>query len=253
MIAIPAELARALRDARHVAVLTGAGISAESGVPTFRDALTGLWAKFDPQQLATPSAFRRNPKLVWDWYAERRAQVQRVAPNPGHVALARLEVRVPQFLLATQNVDGLHARAGSRRLVELHGNIARVRCSREADRIVESWEDGGDEPPRCPACGAYLRPDVVWFEESLPAQALAEAEDASRRCDLLLVVGTAGEVYPAAALPQYAKAAGAIVVEVNPSVTPLSPIADHALRAPSGLALPALLRAAWGPEAMPLA
>ena len=114
------------------------------------------------------------------------------------------------------------------------------------DRIVASWEDGGDEPPRCPACGAYLRPDVVWFEESLPAQALAEAEDAARRCDLLLVVGTAGEVYPAAALPQYAKAAGAIVVEVNPSATPLSPLADHALRAPSGLALPALVRAAWG-------
>jgi NAD-dependent deacetylase len=249
MPAIADDLSRALRDARFVAVLTGAGVSAESGVPTFRDALTGLWANFDPLELATPAAFRRQPKLVWDWYAERRAQMGRVQPNPGHHAIARIEARVPAFLLATQNVDGLHARAGSRKLVELHGNIARVRCSREARRIVEAWDEAVDVPC-CPHCGAYLRPDVVWFEESLPAHALIAAEDAARACDLLIVAGTSGEVYPAAALPQYAKAAGAIVVEVNPEPTPLSALAEHVLRAPSGVALPALVRAAWGEDAM---
>jgi NAD-dependent deacetylase len=250
MTAIDDDLASALREARFVAVLTGAGVSAESGVPTFRDALTGLWATFDPLELATPSAFRRNPKLVWDWYAERRVQVGRVQPNPGHYAIARIEARVPRFLLATQNVDGLHARAGSRRLVELHGNIARVRCSNEARRIVETWDDAVDAPPCCPHCGAYLRPDVVWFEESLPAHALIAAEDAARECDVLIVAGTSGEVYPAAALPQYAKSAGAVVVEVNPAPTPLSSLADHVLRAPAGVALPTLVRAAWGDDAM---
>ncbi|MDH5285445.1 MAG: NAD-dependent deacylase [Betaproteobacteria bacterium] len=250
MIAIADDLARALRSARFVAVLSGAGVSAESGVSTFRDALTGLWANFDPLELATPSAFRRNPKLVWDWYAERRAQLARVLPNPGHHAIARIEASVPRFLLATQNVDGLHARAGSRRLVELHGNIARVRCSEDPRHAVEAWDDVGDEPPRCAHCGAYLRPDVVWFEESLPAQALCAAEAAARACDLLIVAGTSGEVYPAAALPQYAKAAGAIVLEVNPAATPLSARADYALRFPSGEALPALVRAAWGEDAM---
>jgi NAD-dependent deacetylase len=244
-------LAHSLRDARHVAVLTGAGISAESGVPTFRDALTGLWEKFDPLELATPSAFERNPKLVWDWYAARRQQVRDVQPNPGHFAVAVIEARVPRFLLATQNVDGLHARAGSRALVELHGNIARVRCSREPRRVVDDYHEADDDlPPRCPACGAFLRPDVVWFEENLPAHALIAAEDAARACDLLLVVGTAGEVYPAAALPQYAKASGATVVEINPSATPLSALADHVVRGPAGLALPALVRAAWGEGAM---
>ena len=169
--AIAAALARALRRATRVVALTGAGISAESGVPTFRDALTGLWAKFDPRELATPSAFARNPKLVWDWYAARRETLAHVVPNPGHVALARIEALVPDFLLATQNVDGLHARAGSRLLVELHGNIARVKCSRE-HRVVAHWAEPGDDlPPRCPHCGAFLRPDVVWFEESLSQEA----------------------------------------------------------------------------------
>ena len=243
--AISDALVERLRAAKRVVALTGAGVSAESGVPTFRDALTGLWATFDPLELATPSAFARNPKLVWDWYASRRAQVSQVEPNAGHVALARMESRVPGFLLATQNVDGLHARAGSRNLVELHGNIARVRCSREG-RIVERWDEPADAlPPRCPACGAFLRPDVVWFEELLPAGALERAEAAARECDLLIVAGTSGEVYPAAALPQYAKASGARVVEANPSATPLSALADDCLRGPSASVLPALVEAAW--------
>ncbi|HVP69805.1 MAG TPA: NAD-dependent deacylase [Gemmatimonadaceae bacterium] len=242
---IPDALARALADAREVAVLTGAGVSAESGVPTFRDAQTGLWAHFDPRELATPSAFERNPKLVWDWYAVRRERAAHAQPNPAHVAIADIERGVPAFLLITQNVDGLHARAGSRKLVELHGNIARVKCSREGT-IVDTWRAPDDDlPPRCSRCGAFLRPDVVWFEEMLPADVLAQAEAAARRCDLMLVVGTSAEVYPAASLPQYARRAGARIVEVNPERTALSPFADDHLHGAAGAILPALVKAAW--------
>jgi NAD-dependent deacetylase len=242
--AIAPALAATLRAARNVLVLTGAGVSAESGVPTFRDAQTGLWAQFDPLELATPRAFARNPRLVWDWYAWRRELLATVAPNAGHYALVTIELRVPRFLLATQNVDGLHAAAGSRALVELHGNLARVKCSRE-HTLVSTWAEPVDGmPPRC-ACGAWLRPDVVWFEENLPPQALAEAQRAAEECDLMLVAGTAAEVYPAAALPLAARRAGACVVEINPQPTPLSGEMDFALRAPSGVALPALVAAAW--------
>jgi len=241
---IPQSLAGAIARARSVAVLTGAGVSAESGVPTFRDAQTGLWAQFDPQKLATPDAFRRNPKLVWDWYAWRRKLVAKAEPNAGHRALAVLEGRVSDFALITQNVDGLHRRAGSRNVVELHGNIGRVKCSRE-NTIVEHWTEVGDEVPRCAGCGAPLRPDVVWFEETLPPDALQAAEDAARRCQILLVVGTSAEVYPAAALPYYAKSAGATIVEINPNPTPLSDAADYVLRDPAGAVLPALVAAAW--------
>jgi NAD-dependent deacetylase len=241
---IPQSLVGAIAAARTVAVLTGAGISAESGVPTFRDAQTGLWAQFDPQKLATPDAFRRNPKLVWDWYAWRRKLVSRAEPNAGHRALAVLEGRVSDFVLITQNVDGLHRRAGSRNVVELHGNIGRVKCSRE-NTVVEHWTEISDEVPRCAGCGALLRPDVVWFEENLPADALRAAEDAARRCQIMLVVGTSAEVYPAAALPGYAKSAGATIVEINPNPTPLSDAADYVLRAPAAVVLPALVAAAW--------
>ena len=247
--AVPRALADALARARRVVVLTGAGVSAESGIPTFRDALTGLWARFDPLELATPAAFERQPKLVWDWYAERRTAVLAAQPNPGHHALVAIERRVPDFLLATQNVDGLHGRAGSRALVELHGALSRVRCSRE-DRVVARWDEplAADEPPRCPACGAFLRPDVVWFDEMLPAHAIARAEDAARGCDLMIVAGTSAEVYPAASLPLMAKAAGASVCEVNPHDTPVSRLADFALRERAGVALPALVAAAWPGE-----
>jgi NAD-dependent deacetylase len=240
---IPSELHHALHDARFVAALTGAGISAESGLATFRDAQTGLWARFDPRELATPSAFARNPKRVWDWYAWRREQVATARPNAGHRALAELERRVPEFLLVTQNVDGLHQRAGSRKLVELHGNIGRVKCSREGT-IVERWEATDGEVPRCASCGAFLRPDVVWFEEMLPAHALAAAEDAARNCDLLLVIGTSAEVYPAAALPMIAREHGAMVVEINPNPTALSVLADCVLRGAAGDVLPRLVEAA---------
>lgn len=239
-IRFDAALTDALRAARFVAVLTGAGISAESGVATFRDTQTGLWARFDPRELATPTAFARNPKLVWDWYAWRRELAAAAQPNPGHHALAELEQRAAGFALVTQNVDGLHQRAGSRQLIELHGNIARVKCSREGT-LVTQWQSVDDAVPRCPNCGAFLRPDVVWFEEPLPALALAAAEEAMRRCNVLLVVGTSAKVYPAAALPELARRSGAIVAEINPQPTALSATSDYVLRGAAGQVLPELL------------
>jgi NAD-dependent deacetylase len=202
-----------LEKAQRVAVLTGAGISAESGIPTFRDALSGLWARYDPEELATPGAFARNPQLVWDWYAERRAKVSSCEPNAGHVALVELERRVPEFLLITQNVDGLHAAAGSQRMVELHGNIRRVKCSHGCG-IVETWNPD-DRPPPCPRCRAPLRPDVVWFGEMLPEAEFARAADAARTCEVFLSVGTSNMVEPAASLPWLAHRHGATVIVVN--------------------------------------
>jgi NAD-dependent deacetylase len=233
------DLLSALRSARFVAALTGAGISAESGISTFRDP-DGLWARFDPRELATPSAFARHPKRVWDWYAWRRQRVAAAQPNPSHLALAHLEAKVPAFALITQNVDGLHQRAGSHNVIELHGNIMRVRCSQEGT-IAERWDETASDVPRCSECGAFLRPDVVWFEELLPESALTAAQDAAARCDVLLVVGTSAEVYPAAALPASADAAGAMVVEINPNPTALSSAADYVLRGPAGQVLPALV------------
>jgi NAD-dependent deacetylase len=242
---LPAAVLESLRDAQAVAVLTGAGVSAESGVPTFRDAQTGLWANFDPRELATPAAFARNPRFVWDWYAHRRERLAAAKPNPGHHALAAIEPCYRMFTLITQNIDGLHQAAGSVNVVELHGSIARVKCSRGCGVVAQWTEAQPDEPPRCPRCGAFLRPDVVWFEEMLPPAALAQAEDAASICDVLLVVGTSAEVYPAAALPRTAQRAGATVIEINPEDTPLSARVDHVLRGPAGVVLPALVAAAW--------
>jgi NAD-dependent deacetylase len=237
-VVIPQELIERLAAARRVAVLTGAGISAESGIPTFRDALTGLWAHYDPQELATPEGFARNPKLVWEWYAERRARIAGVQPNPGHIALAALERRFEQFTLVTQNIDSLHQRAGSREVVELHGNIARVKCSRE-ETIVREFPDN-ESPPRCP-CGAWLRPDVVWFGEMLPTGALTRAEEAAEHCEVFLSIGTSAQVYPAAELPLRALSAGATVVEINPERTALTRHAHFALPGAAGVVLPQLL------------
>lgn len=243
---IDQDLVEILQRTRHVVVLTGAGVSAESGIPTFRDAQHGLWERFRPEDLASPAGFRRNPKLVWDWYAARRAQVAQVAPNPGHVALAELEHRVPRVTLITQNVDGLHQRAGSSTVIEIHGNIARVTCSAEGT-VVAQWEESSDElPPRCPNCGAFLRPDVVWFGELLPADALAASWEAARSCDLFLSVGTSGMVEPAASLPRAAMQAGATVVVINLDVTTASRPPLYTINARSGELLPALLQAAWG-------
>jgi NAD-dependent deacetylase len=234
----------ALRRARSVAVITGAGISAESGIPTFRGA-GGLWRTHRPEDLATPEAFARDPALVWEWYWWRRGVIAAAAPNPGHRALARLEARVPVFALLTQNVDGLHVRAGSRAVVELHGNIWRARCVAGCTPILDQWGQPPPAPGAPPAtcgCGAWLRPDVVWFGEGLDPAAIARAEDAVRGCDVLLVVGTSAVVYPVAALPSLAQRGRALVVEVNPDTTPLSARADCVLTGQAGDVLPELER-----------
>jgi NAD-dependent deacetylase len=243
-VVIPPDVVAVVRAARHVAVLTGAGISAESGIPTFRDAMTGLWANFDPADLATPEAFARQPQVVWDWYASRRAAIRRAVPNPGHLALAELAHRVPQVTLVTQNVDGLHQRAGSAGVIELHGNILRSRCSREGTVVDEP--ESSERPPPCPRCGAPLRPDVVWFGELLPPEALAAAEHAARTCDVLLSVGTSNLVYPAAGLPWVAAARGALVVVLNTSTEGQrqGPNIRFVLGR-AGSSLPAMVGAAW--------
>jgi NAD-dependent deacetylase len=237
---LPPALISALRSSSQTVVLTGSGISAESGVPTFREAQTGLWERFDPQELATPEAFDRDPGLVWDWYAWRRKLVAQAAPNRGHVALAEMQDLDGSFTLVTQNVDGLHQRAGSREVIELHGNIGRTRCSVEGYEVGKYNESGS--PPVCPSCGAPLRPDVVWFGEMLPPVALDAASEAVRGADLFFSVGTSSLVYPAAALPYEALENGATLVEVNPGETPLTPHADYALRARAGDVLPRLIR-----------
>lgn len=239
----PPRFVEELRGARSVAALTGSGISAESGIPTFREAQTGLWARYAPQQLATPEAFMRDPKLVWEWYGWRRELVGEAEPNPGHRALVELEDRVPEFTLVTQNVDGLHRRAGSREVIELHGNILRTVCS--VERVeVEPVPSG--TPPVCPNCGAPLRPDVVWFGETLPDGAMEAASSAVRTCDVFLSIGTSSLVYPAASLPFEAVSGGATVVEVNPEETPLTSRADYALRGRAGEVLPGLVDAIYG-------
>jgi NAD-dependent deacetylase len=236
---LQSEILSRLERAGRWFVLTGAGISAESGVPTFRGS-GGLWEGRRAEELATPEGFRADPERVWRWYRWRRSIVSEVEPNAGHRAIAALERAVPSFRLATQNVDGLHARAGSRKMLELHGNIHRSRC----------WDGCGRSDPEPPlagvpmcGCGGMLRPDVVWFGEPLPEPVLQEAFEEASRCEVCLVVGTSAVVYPAAALPELAHRAGAIVIEVNPDETPLSAACQLVLRGPAGEVLPNLLRA----------
>jgi NAD-dependent deacetylase len=243
----------ALREAQRVVVFTGAGISAESGIPTFRDAMTGLWARYDPAELATPQAFRADPELVWGWYEWRRALVSRAQPNAGHVAAAAIEAHVPDTVVVTQNVDDLHERAGSSTPIRLHGSLFAPRCSVCAAPAVVPTVDPGPmpegqrlAPPVCAGCGGLVRPGVVWFGESLPADALSAAVEAAARCDVLLAVGTSGVVYPAAEIPEVAARHGATVVQVNPQPTALDRVADVNLRGPAAVVLPELVQAAWG-------
>ncbi len=233
------ELARnILGQASRLAVLTGAGISAESGVPTFRGS-AGLWKQFRPEDLATPEAFARNPELVWEWYEWRRSILANVHPNPGHGALSDLEQRFAQFTLITQNVDGLHQQAGSKSVLELHGSIWKLRCM----VCHREWLDRSvplSLPPFC-ECGSLARPGVVWFGESLPLAVWAAAERAARSCDVLLVVGTSAVVYPAAGLVNLAQHASAKVIEVNLEPTPLSGSVDCVLTGAAGWILPELV------------
>lgn len=225
----------------YVTVLTGSGVSAESGVPTFRGE-DGLWKNFRAQDLATPEAFARDPRLVWEWYDWRRGIIAGKEPNPAHYAVTELEKMFDKFLLITQNVDGLHRRAGTEKLVELHGYIFGMRCTAEG-KTTESLEVPLKTiPPEC-ECGAMLRPDIVWFGEALPERALGAALDASRECDLMLVAGTAAVVQPAASMPLMAKQAGAFVVEINPELTPISPYVDLSLQGKAGVIMPEVVSA----------
>jgi NAD-dependent deacetylase len=242
---IPDKLVITLRNCQRLCILTGSGISAESGIPTFREAQTGLWAQYDPLELATPSAFQKNPGLVWEWYAWRRGLVTAAEPNPGHLALVTFERKIPDFTLITQNVDGLHQRAGHRQVIELHGNILRTRCSIDG-QVVDEWPVKGDNPPHCPHCGGLLRPDVVWFGETLPPQALQQAIQAAEVCQVFISIGTSAVVEPAASLPFIALRSGADVVEVNPQPTQLTAYAAYVLSGPAGEVLPDLIQQVWG-------
>jgi NAD-dependent deacetylase len=240
-------LARAralLQKARSCVVLTGAGMSAESGVPTFRDAQTGVWSKFDPMQLASREGFEADPGFVWRWYSGRREKVAEVRPNAGHLALAGLERRFSPFAIVTQNVDGLHTRAGSTGVLELHGNLMRTKCFAECGVRIDKLSDvpAGD-PPACPACGQWLRPDVVWFGEMLDPGVLDDAERLAASCDVMLVVGTSGMVYPAAGLPYLARRGGAKVVVVNPNPSDIDDCADVLVPDTAAQALPRLFEA----------
>jgi NAD-dependent deacetylase len=228
-----------LDSARSVAVLTGAGVSAESGVPTFRGE-EGLWKNFRAEELATPEAFERDPHLVWEWYDWRRRLLAPLKPNRGHETIAEMEKRYDDFLLITQNVDGLHMKAGSRKMVELHGNIWKTRCLAEG-AVVENLETPLAEiPPHC-ECGAMLRPHIVWFGESLDPGVIETAFGAARECDVFIVAGTSSYVQPAASLSSIAKEAGAYVIEINIDATPATGLVDVSLRGKSGEILPLLL------------
>lgn len=246
------QAAEAIHNAQKIAVLTGAGVSKESGVPTFRDALEGLWAKYNPEELATPFAFKKNPKLVWDWYQFRRELVGKAKPNPGHFALAEIQKRYPHTVIITQNVDDLHEQAGNHDVIHLHGNIAENKCFDHCQgdptiidlKSLEWDEEAG--PPACPHCGAHVRPNVVWYHEMLPEAAINRAYAISTACDVMIVVGTSGLVTPAATLPQIAKNSTDIpaqIIEVNPDYSMITRFADIKLEAPSGEILPQVIEA----------
>ena len=235
---IPGALITALRDARHVCILTGAGVSAESGVPTFREAQDGLWAEYNPQDLATPEAFLADPVLIWRWYRWRRDLVADVDPNPGHYAIAQLADLVPRLTLVTQNVDNLHQRAGSRDVLEFHGNIFDDRCF--ADGSLQQGDEG-TAVPVCSECGGNLRPGVVWFGEAIPEHAINTSCAAASDCDVFLSVGTSSQVYPAAGLADLARENGAIVAEINPNPTMNASNYEFAIAGNSGVVLPELV------------
>jgi len=231
--------AKAIASSRFLVALTGAGISADSGIPTFRGS-DGLWKRFRAEDLATPEAFARNPRLVWEWYRWRMEIVFRAKPNPAHYALAELEALEVLKCVITQNVDGLHQLAGSRCVVELHGSIRRVRCT-SCNYREELCAPPNQIPPKCPRCGSLLRPDVVWFGEPLPSDAWSRALDLCRRADAILVVGTSGVVMPAASLPYIVKSGGGVVIEVNVEPSALTSIADIFVKGRASEVLPKLV------------
>jgi NAD-dependent deacetylase len=246
------ELITALQDAQKITVLTGAGVSAESGIPTFRDSLTGLWTNFDAEMLATAEAFQRDPALVWGWYEWRRMKVLAAQPNAAHIAIAQLSRRVPQLLLFTQNVDDLHERSGSRDVRHLHGSLHHPRCFDcgypfSLSEAIPFEPEGGRRllPPKCQECGGLIRPGVVWFNELLPDKILKEAFESSSSCDLLIVMGTSGTVYPVAQLPEVANRSGCKVIQINPTKNELDGVCTWNLRASAAKLLPALVSCAF--------
>ncbi len=237
---IPDVLRHALREASMVTAFTGAGISAESGVPTFRSA-DGLWKKMRPEELASMDGFLRNPALVWEWYAERKRIIAEVRPNPGHLALAQMQDLFPRFAVVTQNIDNLHQRAGSRVVHELHGSIERNYCMACGHNYSNEAVLAMTGVPACTACGGRVRPDVVWFGEALPDDTWEAAVHAAQYADVFFSIGTSAVVYPAASLPIMARRAGALLVEVNPESTPLTPDADVFLQGAAGAIMPAVV------------
>lgn len=249
---IPPTLLTAMRAARHIVVFTGAGVSAESGIPTFRDALTGLWERFDAAVLATPQAFLQDPELVWGWYEWRRMKAVQAQPNPAHLAIAALARHVPKLTVITQNVDDLHERAGSIGVIHLHGSLHKPHCfdcgRPPAKALGMPLEPEGGrrvEPPRCKHCGGMLRPGVVWFGESLPSDAMHAAFAAAQNCDVLLSIGTSGVVYPAAEVPILAWESGAVVVHINPHAVAHGEEREYTLAGAAGEKVPALVQQAF--------
>lgn len=237
---LPDNIERRLRDAKRIVALTGGGMAAESGVPAFAAAHVGSWARYDVSELATPQAFVRNPRLVWEWYDYRRKLAEQTLPSPAHYALVHLEQHYPEFTLVTQTIDGLHWRAGSRDLIELNGSLRRSRCF-EAGHVALSWEDDGEIPPHCVHCGSLLRPDVVMFGEGLPQSELRRARAAVEQCDVFICVGSVGAIEPIASFPFIARRAGAYVLTIAPDESIYTLMADHVIAATPGMILPHLV------------
>jgi NAD-dependent deacetylase len=235
--------ARILADTRKLVISTGAGVSRESGIPTFRETQSGLWANFDPEELATVEGFLKDPPLVWKWYQERIKMISDVQPNPGHYAMAKMQHMFEDFCLITQNIDNLHQKAGAKEVCELHGNILTYKCFDE-QTIIEVLPETDEIPPRCQRCGAMIRPNVVWFGEALPEKEMSLAYTKAGECHVMIVAGTSGLVQPAASLPLIAKRyAKAKIIEINPTESAITPVADIFLKGKSGEVLPKLLEA----------
>jgi NAD-dependent deacetylase len=246
------EMIERLRKAQHIAVFTGAGVSQESGIPTFRDALTGLWEKYDAELLATPQAFAKEPDLVWGWYEWRRALALRCQPNPAHDAIVSIAAKVSKLTVITQNVDDLHERAGSTNVIHLHGSLHAPRCkacgrSHALSPDIPDEPDGGRRqmPPKCTHCGGRIRPGVVWFGEELPSESWRQSKTAINSCNVLFSIGTSSLIYPAAELPRLAAARRACVIQVNPHVTEMDRVARFNLKGKAGEIMPALVGAVW--------
>ena len=248
----PRSLVDRLRLAKHVVVLTGAGVSAESGIPTFRDKQTGIWEQFSAEELATPEAYQRDPSMVWGWYEWRRSIALRAQPNAAHRAIAEMACKAPRMTLVTQNVDDLHERGGSREVVHLHGRLTQPVCElcRSLFPLREGTNDQPQlgrriEPPRCHSCGGRIRPGVVWFGEALPESEWTQAQTATCTCDVFFCIGTSSVVYPAASLTRSAMNMGAVTVQINNTSTALDSKVSFNLRVPAGVVLPALVKDVW--------